>query len=404
MASTEPTATTRLAAADISSVDVSSVDVSSVDVSSVGTSAPGAAKTVVVVLFGGRSSEHSISCATAGGVLSAIDRTRYDVVPVGITVDGAFTLQPDDAASFALDAETLPTVVDNSTRVHWPESSTTRELTVTEPDGTTRLLGEVDVVFPILHGPFGEDGTVQGLLELTGLPYVGAGVLASSLGMDKHFTKTVLQAAGVAVAPWRTVRRRDWDAAPDRVAGDVEALGYPMFVKPARAGSSVGVSRVDSPADLAAAMAKAFAEDHKVLVESAVVGREIECAVLGGRDGAAPRTSVAGEIVLADDTFYDFESKYLGAPGADLVCPADLAPGDLAEMQRLAALAFEAIDGTGLARVDFFLTDNGWVINEVNTMPGFTPISMFPACWLASGLSYPELIDELIALGLETER
>jgi D-alanine-D-alanine ligase len=389
MASTEPTTTPRVAANDASSV---------------GASTPGVAKTVVVVLFGGRSSEHSISCATAGGVLSAIDRSRYDVVPVGITVEGAFTLQPDDAARFELDAETLPTVVDNGTRIQWPESSTTRELTVTEPDGTTRLLGEVDVVFPILHGPFGEDGTVQGLLELTGLPYVGAGVLASSLGMDKHFTKTVLQAAGVVVAPWRTVRRRDWDAAPERVAADVEALGYPLFVKPARAGSSVGVSRVDSPAGLPAAMRKAFAEDHKVLVESAVVGREIECAVLGGRDGAPPRTSVAGEIVLAGDTFYDFESKYLGAPGADLVCPADLAPGDLTEMQRLAALAFEAIDGTGLARVDFFLTDDGWVVNEVNTMPGFTPISMFPACWLASGLSYPELIDELIALGLETER
>ncbi|MBF4599989.1 D-alanine--D-alanine ligase [Frigoribacterium sp. VKM Ac-1396] len=389
MATSDPTPTTDPGATAPGVTDPSSV---------------GTAKTVVVVLFGGRSSEHSISCATAGGVLSAIDRERFEVVPVGITAEGAFTLQPDDASRFALDAETLPTVVDNGTRVHWPESSTTRELTVTEADGSTRLLGEVDVVFPILHGPFGEDGTVQGLLELTGLPYVGAGVLASSLGMDKHFTKTVLQAAGVSVAPWRTVRRRDWDAAPERVAADFEALGYPMFVKPARAGSSVGVSRVGSSGDLAAAMAKAFAEDHKVLVEAAVVGREIECAVLGGRGGTAPRTSVAGEIVLAGDTFYDFESKYLGAPGADLVCPADLRGDQLAEMQRLAALAFEAIDGTGLARVDFFLTDDGWVINEINTMPGFTPISMFPACWLASGLSYPELIDELIALGLETER
>jgi D-alanine-D-alanine ligase len=399
MATSDPTPTTAAVATDPDVTSPAATAPGATDPSSVGP-----AKTVVVVLFGGRSSEHSISCATAGGVLSAIDRERFEVVPVGITAEGAFTLQPDDASRFALDAETLPTVVDNGTRVHWPESSTTRELTVTEADGSTRLLGGVDVVFPILHGPFGEDGTVQGLLELTGLPYVGAGVLASSLGMDKHFTKTVLQAAGVAVAPWRTVRRRDWDAAPDRVAADVEALGYPMFVKPARAGSSVGVSRVDSPAELRAAMAKAYAEDHKVLVESAVVGREIECAVLGGRDGASPRTSVAGEIVLASDTFYDFESKYLGAPGADLVCPADLSGDELAEMQRLAALAFEAIDGTGLARVDFFLTDDGWVINEVNTMPGFTPISMFPACWLASGLSYPQLIDELIALGLETER
>jgi D-alanine-D-alanine ligase len=356
-------------------------------------SAPTGHKQTVVVLFGGRSSEHAISCATAGGVLSAIDRDRYDVVPVGITRDGAFTLQPDDAAAFALSSDSLPGVVDNGTRVQWPESASSRELSVVEPDGSVRLLGAVDVVFPILHGRFGEDGTVQGLLELVGLPYVGAGLLASSVGMDKHFTKTVLQAAGIAVAPWRTVRRRTWQDAPAQVSADVAALGFPVFVKPARAGSSVGVSRVDSEAGLAAAMEVGLAEDGKVLVEAAVVGREIECAVLGGRDGGAPRTSVGGEIVLGGETFYDFESKYLGAPGADLV-----------EMQRLAALAFEAVDGTGLSRVDFFLTDDGWVINEINTMPGFTPISMFPACWLASGLSYPELITELIELGLETER
>jgi len=358
----------------------------------------------VVVLFGGRSSEHSISCATAGGVLAAIDRDRFDVVPVGITADGAFTLQPDDAALFALDAVSLPVVRDNGTRVRWPESSTSRELSVVEADGSVRLLGEVDVVFPILHGRFGEDGTVQGLLELVGLPYVGAGLLASAVGMDKHFTKTVLQQAGIAVAPWRTVRAAEWQADPEAVATAVAELGYPLFVKPARAGSSVGVSRVDGPDELAAAMAVGLAEDVKVLVEAGLVGRELECAVLGGRAGGAPRTSVAGEIVLGSDTFYDFESKYLGGAGADLVCPAPLADDELAEMQRLAALAFESIDGTGLARVDFFLTAEGWVVNEINTMPGFTPISMFPACWLASGLSYPELITELVELGLETDR
>jgi D-alanine-D-alanine ligase len=361
-------------------------------------------KQVVVVLFGGRSSEHSISCATAGGVLAAIDRDRFEVVPVGITREGAFTLQPDDAALFALDAESLPEVRDNGTRVRWPETATSRELSVVEPDGDVRLLGSVDVVFPILHGRFGEDGTVQGLLELVGLPYVGAGLLASAVGMDKHFTKTVLQQAGIAVAPWRTVRQAEWASAPEAVAAEVASLGFPLFVKPARAGSSVGVSRVDGPEQLAAAMAVGLAEDHKVLVEAGVVGREIECAVLGGRDGGAPRTSVAGEIVLSDETFYDFESKYLGGVGADLVCPAPLSGDELAEMQRLAALAFESIDGTGLARVDFFLTGEGWVVNEVNTMPGFTPISMFPACWLASGLSYPELITELVELGLATDR
>ena len=369
------------------------------------TEAPAPAeKQTVVVLFGGRSSEHSISCATAGGVLAAIDRDRFEVVPVGITREGAFTLQPDDAALFALDAESLPEVRDNGTRVRWPETAASRGLSVVEPDGGVRLLGDVDVVFPILHGRFGEDGTVQGLLELVGLPYVGAGLLASAVGMDKHFTKTVLQQAGIAVAPWRTVRRAEWTSAPEAVAAEVASLGFPLFVKPARAGSSVGVSRVDRPDQLAAAMQVGLAEDHKVLVEAGVVGREIECAVLGGRDGGAPRTSVAGEIVLSDETFYDFESKYLGGAGADLLCPAPLSDDELAEMQRLAALAFESIDGTGLARVDFFLTDEGWVVNEVNTMPGFTPISMFPACWLASGLSYPELITELVELGLETDR
>jgi D-alanine-D-alanine ligase len=366
------------------------------------TPAPG--RTRVVLLFGGRSSEHAISCATASGVLGAIDRDRFEVVPVGITRDGAVTLQPDDAALFALDAEQLPEVRDNGTRVRWPETAGSRELTVTEPDGSSRLLGEVDVVFPILHGRFGEDGTVQGLLELVGLPYVGAGLLASAVGMDKHFTKTVLREAGIAVAPWRTVRAREWAASPEAVAAEVASLGFPLFVKPARAGSSVGVSRVDAPEQLAAAMAVGLAEDVKVLVEAGVVGRELECAVLGGRDGGAPRTSVAGEIVLGADGFYDFESKYLGGDGAGLVCPAPLADDELAEMQRLAALAFESVDGTGLARVDFFLTDEGWVVNEINTMPGFTPISMFPACWLASGLSYPELITELIELGLETDR
>ncbi|WP_345373890.1 D-alanine--D-alanine ligase family protein [Frondihabitans cladoniiphilus] len=358
----------------------------------------------VVLLFGGRSSEHSISCATAGGVLKALDRTRYDIVPVGITSDGAFTLQPDDADLFALDATKLPTVVDNGTRVRFPESAATREMTVVDELGVETSLGDIDVVFPILHGPFGEDGSVQGLLELVGLPYVGAGILASAVGMDKHFSKTVLQQAGIAVAPWVTVRSREWAGDPTAVTASVASLGYPLFVKPARAGSSVGVSKVSAPAELAAAMAVAFHEDNKVLVEAAVVGRELECAVLGGRGGSAPRVSVAGEIVLAENTFYDFESKYLGGAGADLVCPADLTADELSTFQDLAARAFDAIGGAGLARVDVFLTADGFVVNELNTMPGFTPISMFPACWLASGLSYPELLDELIELGLETER
>ena len=369
-------------------------------------SAGPAGKTRVALFFGGRSSEHGISCATAGGVLGAIDRDRYEVIPVGITPEGAFTLQPDDPAGLTL-GDVLPRVPDNGTRVLLPESAATREFRVVDADGTIRSLGEVDVAFPILHGPFGEDGTIQGLFELAGLPYVGNGVLASALGMDKHFTKTVLEGAGVEVAPWVTVTRArlsDATSADNPWRRRIEALGLPVFVKPARAGSSVGVTKVKHLDELDAALDLAFAEDHTVLVEQAIVGREVECAVLQGRDGAAPRVSVAGEIVLTTREFYDFDAKYHDAPGVELVCPADLPPGGLAEMQRIAARAFEAIGGAGLARVDFFYTGERFVLNEVNTMPGFTPISMFPACWLASGVGYPELIDELIQLGLSTPR
>jgi len=354
----------------------------------------------VALLFGGRSSEHSISCATAAGVLAAIDRSAYRVIPIGITHDGAFTLQPDDAARFALNAEVLPEVEDNGTRIHWPESVATRELTVTHPDGTVESLGDVDIVFPILHGPWGEDGTIQGLLELAGLPYVGSGVLASALGMDKHFTKTVLQQAGIPVAPWQTVTAHRWRTAPDAVREGAQALGLPAFVKPARAGSSVGVTKVKDWSELDAAIEIGLAEDDRVLIESALVGREVEIAVLGGRPGEPARASVAGEVVVSGRDFYDFAAKYLDAPGIDLICPAELSDAELADMADLAVRAFDAIGGEGLARVDFFLTAEGFVINEINTMPGFTPISMFPRCWQESGLSYPDLIDELIQVAL----
>ncbi|MFC5790455.1 D-alanine--D-alanine ligase [Agromyces tardus] len=354
----------------------------------------------VVLLFGGRSSEHSISCATAGGVLRAIDRDRYELIPVGITREGAFVLEADDPERFGLDPEHLPEVADNGTRVRWPESAASRELSVVTASGEQTSLGEVDLVFPILHGPFGEDGTIQGLFELLGLPYVGSGVLASSLGMHKHFTKTALAAAGIPVAPWRTVTAREWADDAARVRADAASLGLPMFVKPARAGSSVGVSKVTDAAGLDAALEVAFAEDDTVLIESAVIGREVEIGVLGGAPGERPRASVAGEIVLTGDGFYDFAAKYLDAPGVELVCPADLGEGRLDEMADLAIRAFEAIGAEGLARVDFFLTDEGFVVNELNTMPGFTPISMFPRCWQESGVTYPELIDELIRVGL----
>ena len=293
----------------------------------------------------------------------------------------------------------MPEVVDNGTRVIWPDSASSTTLRVTDAAGT-RVLGEVDVVFPIVHGPFGEDGTLQGMLDLIGLPYVGSGVLASALGMDKHFTKTVLMQAGVPVAPWRTITADALAANPEVAKTALSELGCPAFVKPARAGSSVGVSKVSTPSQLAEALAIAFAEDHKVLIESGLVGREIEVAVLQDRPGRATRASVAGEVIVSGRDFYDFAAKYEGAVGIELVCPADLSSDELAEMQELAIRAFDAIGGGGLARVDFFLTADGWVVNELNTMPGFTPISMFPSCWLASGYTYPRLIDELIEVAI----
>ena len=333
-------------------------------------------------------------------MLAAIDRERYTVIPIGITRDGAFILEDDDSAKFTLDVDALPEIVDNGTRVLFPESTSSRELTVVDADGSRRSLGAVDLVFPILHGPYGEDGTIQGMLELVGLPYVGSGVLASALGMDKHFTKTVFAQAGIPVAPWRTITAAQWANDEGLAYGAIATLGLPAFVKPARAGSSVGVSKVRTTDELAAAMQLALAEDDKVLIESTLVGREIEVAVLQGRPTEPTRASVAGEVVVSGREFYDFEAKYLDAPGIDLVCPAALSDAELAEMQALAIRAFESIDAAGLARVDFFLTADGWVINEINTMPGFTPISMFPSCWLASGYTYPELIDELIAVAL----
>lgn len=356
-------------------------------------------KLSVAVLFGGRSSEHSISSATAGGVLRAIDRDRFRVIPVGITRDGAFVLEDDDPEKFLLDPHRLPEVVDNGTRVLWPDSTRSRTLRVTDGEGT-RSLGAVDVVLPILHGRWGEDGTVQGFLELLDIPYAGAGLLMSALGMDKNATKNVLRSAGVPVVPWVTVtrtglthNRRLWEQR-------IRALGLPAFVKPARAGSSVGVSRVAAWDQLDAALDRAFAEDDTVLVEQAVIGRELECGVLQGRDGAAPRVSCAGEVVITGRDFYDFEAKYLDAPGIELVCPASLHDGELADMQRIAARAFEAIGGQGLSRVDFFFTGTEFFVNEINTMPGFTPISMFPRCWQASGMTYGELISDVIDTAL----
>ncbi|WGD38392.1 D-alanine--D-alanine ligase family protein [Lysinibacter sp. HNR] len=360
-----------------------------------------AQKTRVALLFGGRSSEHQISCATASGVLSAIDRERFEVIPVGITESGAFILANDDAAQFALNPDDMPRVLDNGTRVHWPENSDDRELRVTDTEGETHSLGDIDTVFPLLHGPYGEDGTIQGMLELFSIPFVGSGVLASAMSMDKHFAKLIFQSAGLTVTPWRTVTRSEVQQDKKAVVRAIDDLGLPVFVKPSRAGSSVGVSKVSSLDQLDAALEEAFKSDSRVLIESTVVGREIELAVLEGRKQSPTRVSVAGEIVVTGRDFYDFEAKYLSVPGVDLVCPAKLTESELAALQEHAARAFDALGCEGLSRVDFFLTPDGPVINEINTMPGFTPISMFPTCWQLSGVSYPELITELIELSLQ---
>ncbi|MGW9715534.1 D-alanine--D-alanine ligase family protein [Micrococcus aloeverae] len=357
----------------------------------------------VLLLFGGRSSEHPISCVTAAGVLHAADRQRWDVVPVGVARSGLWSHDELDVASFRLDGDALPEVPEPEAPVSLralPDGA----VELTAADGSS--LGPVDVVFPLLHGPWGEDGTLQGMFESLGLPYVGCGVLASAVGMDKHFMKVAFQAAGLEVGPWETITARDWARDPEAALARAGALAYPLFVKPARAGSSFGITRVTEPAGLRAAVEEARRFDPKVVVEAGIVGREIECAVLDGHGGAAPRASLPGEIVVAHDEgetqFYDFESKYQDTGTTQLSCPAELPEEEIERLRALAIRAFEAVDGSGLGRCDFFFTPDGrWVVNEINTMPGFTPISMYPAMWERTGLSYDDLISELLDLALE---
>jgi D-alanine-D-alanine ligase len=358
-------------------------------------------RTRIAVVFGGRSSEHAISCVTAGSVLAALDPERYDVVPIGITREGKWVLSNARPEQLSLTGETLPSV-DGGAAVVLAGDPTSRELSVREPGEVPRSLAEVDVVFPLLHGPYGEDGTLQGLLELSGVPYVGAGVLSSAASMDKDYMKLVLAGRGLPVGPHVVIRPREWESDPAVVRESVASLGWPVFVKPARAGSSIGISKVHSPDELDAAVDAAREHDPKVVVEAAVDGREIECGVLEGLDGGPPEASIPGEIIVGGDhEFYDFDAKYRPGQQTELACPADL-PDDVAEQVRqLAVAAFEAMSCEGLARVDFFVQPGGAVIvNEINTMPGFTPLSMFPMMWKASGLDYPALVDRLVRTAL----
>jgi D-alanine-D-alanine ligase len=352
----------------------------------------------VAVVFGGRSAEHSISCASAALVMAALDPSRYEVLPIGITRAGEWVLTT--AAPHAL-GSSLPTVEEiPSDGAVVPYGGS---LQVVSPDEVPRSLGAVDVVLPLLHGAYGEDGTIQGLLELTGVRYAGAGVLASAVGMDKEYMKLLLTARGLPVGRYVVVHDRSWSVPAERkrVLDEILELGWPAFVKPARGGSSIGISRATDLASLIEAIDLSREHDPKVLVEAAVPGIEVECAVLEGLNGGSPEASVPGQVLVDPaSAFYDFSAKYMSA-GETMRIPAPLPAAAADEVRRLACLAFDAISCEGLARVDFFYTTDGEIlINEINTMPGMTAASGFPMMWAATGLPAPELFDRIIATAL----
>jgi D-alanine-D-alanine ligase len=349
----------------------------------------------VLVLFGGRSAEHEISCISARSVTDALDPDRNEVVLVGITREGRWHVLPGPPV---LPAESgrMPEVTDDAgPAAELAGEGAIRELVIA--DGSRE---PIDVVFPVLHGPFGEDGAMQGLLDLAGVPYVGAGVLGSALGMDKAVQKVLFEAAGLPVAPYEVVHEPRWNEDPEGVAARIAALGYPVFAKPASLGSSVGITKAHGGDELDAAMAEAFRYARKAVVERGVQPiREIECAVLGNDD---PVASVVGEIVPQGHEFYDYAAKYLDDQGAQLLIPAGITSELQARVQSMAVAAFRSVDCAGMARVDFFLRgeDELW-LNEINTIPGFTSISMYPRLWEASGLPYPALVERLLDLAQE---
>jgi D-alanine-D-alanine ligase len=352
-------------------------------------------KTRVAIVFGGRSTEHAISVVSAGSLLRALDPDQYEVVPVGITREGRWVLAGEDPAALAIQGRRLPEITAASgNAVVLAADPTTTELIVRDAaEGVSSLAG-VDVVFPVLHGAYGEDGTIQGLLEMAGIPYVGANVFASAAAMDKEFTKKLAAVEGIPVGPYAVLR-----AGVELTDADKNRLGLPVFVKPSRAGSSHGITKVTDWADLDDAIATARKIDPKVLVEAAIVGREIECGVLEGEAGGAPESSLLAEIHVDANEWYDFETKYLDGGRYDI--PAGL-PEDVArQVQEYARRTFTALDCAGLARVDFFVTaDHQIYLNEINTMPGMTPTSMFPLMWAATGLEYPKVVDRLIRTAL----
>lgn len=354
----------------------------------------------VAVVFGGRSNEHAISCVSAGSILRNLDPERFDVVAIGITPAGSWVLTDGDPAALAINDRQLPEVTAASgTELALPADPQRGGQLVSLSPGASEVLDSVDVVFPVLHGAYGEDGTIQGLLELAGVPYVGAGVLSSAAGMDKEFTKKLFAAEGLPIGDYAVLRASRSTLQPE----ECERLGLPVFVKPARGGSSIGVSRVSSWDQLSVAVEHARRHDPKVIVEAAIVGRELECGVLEMPDGAVEASTV-GEIRVAgvrgrEDSFYDFATKYLD-DAAELDVPAKI-DDDIADaVRQLAVRAFKAIDCQGLARVDFFLTEDGPVLNEINTMPGFTTISMYPRMWAAGGVDYATLLATMVETAL----
>ncbi|MFI7576419.1 D-alanine--D-alanine ligase family protein [Micromonospora sp. NPDC049497] len=356
-------------------------------------------RTRVAIVFGGRSPEHGISCVSAGSVLGALDPDEFEVVPVGITRAGQWVLTSGEPGQLAIQDRRLPEITATSgTDIVLRADPTGNGLMVLDPTEGPRALADVDVVFPVLHGAYGEDGTIQGMLEMAGIPYVGANVFASAAAMDKEFTKKLCAAEGIPVGPYAVLRNGMTLSEEDK-----QRLGLPVFVKPSRAGSSFGITKVSDWADLDEAVATARQIDPKVLVEGAVVGREIECGVLEGEAGGAPEASVLAEVrVVGDYDFYDFEAKYIDSESAcEYDIPAGLPDRVTRQVQEYAVRAFTALDCAGLARVDFFVTPELDIyLNEINTMPGFTPSSMFPRMWAASGLEYPKLVNRLIRTAL----
>jgi len=370
----------------------------------------------VAVIFGGKGPEHAVSCMGGGNMLGAIDRDKYEVIPVGITRDGRWVLAADEPARLTASGGELPSV-ESVARPGTHVVPWATQPALSAPGEIPHLLGQVDVVLPVLHGPFGEDGTIQGLLEMAGVPYVGSGVLASAVSMDKEYMKIIFQARGLPVGRHVVVRERDWppghasgtasaaglerDPERKRVLDAIIELGWPLFVKPARGGSSIGTSKASDMTQLHAAIENARRYDPKVIVEAAIEGSEIECAVLEGLDGAPPDTSLPGQLVIdGGEEFFDFEAKYLDT-ASGMAIPAPIPAEHQQEIRRMSALAFDAVSGEGMARVDFFYTPDGHIlINEINTIPGLSPASYFQKLWEASGLKFPQLIDRL----LETAR